>query len=147
MVDTNTPWQYSGGLRHPQTPSRHPPDNLKTPSDTLPTPSKYPYCQYIITNLIQLFSNHMTSIPPQTSARHPTASIRHPQTLSRHYPDTPNIAVFAYERALEEKAIAESDKYYSTVCNLFDIYITPRHLPDTLRHHPDTLDVIQPPKI
>ena len=67
----------------------------------------------------------MTSIPPQTSARHPTASFRHPQTLSRHYPDTPNIGVFAYERALEEKAIAESNDSYSTVFNSYDIYTTP----------------------
>ena len=84
-----------------------------------------------ITTLVQLFSIHMTSIPPQTSARHPTASFRHPQTLSRHYPDTPNIAVFAYERALEEKAIAELNDSYSTV----SIHMTPI-LPQTSARHP-----------
>ena len=67
----------------------------------------------------------MTSIPPQTSARHPKASFRHPQTLSRHYPDTPNIGVFAYERALEEKAIAKSNDSYSTVFNSYDTYTIP----------------------
>ena len=80
----------------------------------------------------------MTYIPPQTSARHPTASFRHPQTLSRHYPDTPNIAVFAYEKALEEKAIAELNDSYSTVFNSYDTYTTP----DICQTH---LDIIQTP--
>ena len=93
-----------------------------------------------ILSVIQLFSIFMTSIPPQTSARHPMAPFRHPQTLSRHYPDTPNIGVFAYERALEEKAIAESnDSLYSTVFNLYDTYTTP----DICQTH---LDIIQTPQ-
>ena len=92
-----------------------------------------------ITTLIQLFSIHMTSIQPQSSARHPKASFRHPQTLSRHYPDTPNIAVFAYERALEEKAIADPNYSYSTLFNLYDNYDTP----DICQTH---LDIIQTPQ-
>ena len=61
----------------------------------------------------------------------------HP-ALSRHYPDTPNIAVFAYERALEEKAIAELNYSYLTPFNLYDTYTAP----DICQTH---LDIIQTP--
>ena len=84
----------------------------------------------------------MTSILPQTYARHPKASFRHPQTLSRHFPDTPNIGVFAYERALEEKAIAKSNDSYSTVFNSYDTYTTPDicQTPlDIIQTPPDTI--------
>ena len=70
------------------------------------------------------------------------ASFRHPQTLSRHYPDTPNIGVFAYDRALEEEAIAESNDSYSTVFNSYDTYTTPDicQTPlDIIQTPPDTI--------
>ena len=127
---------------------KKPPDSVKS--------LKWAFCSYLatgghwmkkqqmnITTLVQLFSIHMISIPPKTSARHPQTTSRHPQTLSRHSPDTPDIGVFAYERALEERAIAASNDSYSTVFNLYDTYTTqdicqtPLHIiqtpPDTIQ--------------
>ena len=77
----------------------------------------------------------MTPILSQTSARHPKTSSRH----TRHYPDTQDIGSFAYERALEKKAIAESNDSYSTVFNLYDTYTTP-YICQT------PLDIIQTPQ-
>ena len=140
LVDQNQPF----GPKISNLASKKPPCSVKS--------LKRPCCPHLavgghwekkqqvnILSVIQLFSIHMTYIPPQTSARHTKTSFRHPQTLSRHYPDTPNIGVFAYERALEEKAIAESnDSLYSTVFNLYDTYTTP----DICQTH---LDIIQTP--
>ena len=51
------------------------------------------------------------------------------------------LVLFGSRRSLGEK---ETDLYNDscpTVFNLYDIYIAPRHLPDTLRHHPDAQDI------
>ena len=56
----------------------------------------------------------------------------------RHHPDTLDIGVFAYEKALEEKAIAESTDSSSILFHFMWHLYYPRHLPHTLRHNPDT---------
>ena len=56
----------------------------------------------------------------------------------RHHPDTLDRGVFAYAKALEENAIAESTDSSSILFHFMWHLYYPRHLPHTLRHNPDT---------
>ena len=69
--------------------------------------------------------------------------IQTPTDTLRHHPDTPQIGVFKYQRALEEKAISELARLLYIFTNSFGINTSPgtlRLYPDTLlRHNPDTV--------